>query len=64
MAPAGDQVQLRTRDALHQQVGIGRRVYLVLAAVDDQRGRADVLQRIPGIVCLAGLVMQAPRMRR
>ena len=64
MPPAGDQVQLCSRNALYQQVGSGSRVDLVVAAVDDQRGRADVFQRIPGIVCLAGLVMQAPRMRR
>ena len=64
MAPAGDQVQLGARNPLRQQVGIGRRVHLVVATVDDQCGCLDLVQRIPGIVCLAGLVMQAPRMRR
>jgi hypothetical protein len=41
MPPAWDQVQLCSRNALYQQVGIGSRVHLVVASVDDQRGRAD-----------------------
>lgn len=58
VAAALDDVEFGTRDALGEERCVGRGVHLVVAAVDDESGRGDGGEQLPGVVAFAGHVVE------
>lgn len=58
MAAALDDVQFRPGDAFGQERGVGGGVDLIVAAVDHESWGGDCGEQVPGVVALAGEVVE------